>query len=119
MNIFKAGEKIRICPSYDEHDYKIGEVYTITVVDSNDNTLKARDFNGNVHGWIGWDDCETFKGIGWEYIQGVLPAEVVEFLSAFSNIDQLTLREEVKDRILSSLPDLHHRILSALSRAKA
>lgn len=113
----KEGTRIRVIANSNDHNYTVGNVYTISHVDDNDSTLKARDAHGAVGNWIRWSDTAPCGTVGWDFIKKVLPSEIVEFLSAFDGIEQLELSGNAKDAILLSLPDLHERILAEVTKA--
>ncbi len=97
-----------------EHGYQAGRVYTIAKVDSSDNTLTATDPEGSEGGWVHWSSCEfNFSAICWDWLKGQLSGEALELLNAFEGLKQLSLKSEVRDQILSSLPNLKERILEA------
>jgi hypothetical protein len=117
----KVGDKILITGNSNNHSYTFGDgdVYTVVSVDPNDNTLRAKDANGIEGDWIRWSDCKHFHGLGWEFIQSVLPAEVTNFLSVFTGIESVELRGDIKDGILKKLPNLHELIMEEHGRLKA
>jgi hypothetical protein len=49
----------------------------------------------------------------------VLPTEALELLSAFEGLHWLTVKEEVRDRILAKIPNLHAEILAAVGEIDA
>ncbi len=112
MNPVPVGTRIRVVGKSNDHSYDVGQVYTVALVDS-DGTFRARDAAGKTGNWLRWTDCEPVTQIGWKYIQEVLPPEVIEFLEAFDGVDNLVLRDEVKDEILAKLPSLQDEILAA------
>jgi hypothetical protein len=113
------GRKIRVIGNTNDHNYTMGGIYTVTQVDDSDETLKANDSKGNTGNWIRWKDVAETGGVGWDFIKKVLPADVIEFLGAFDNVETLELSGETKDTILLSLPDLHERILKATIKIKS
>lgn len=109
------GSRIRVIANSNGHDYEIGEVYTVSQVDD-DGTFQAKDDDGDTHGWLRWEDCAPVTSIGWAFCQRVLPPDIVRFLAAFDGVEHLALKDEIKDRILLCLPDLHQRILDAMEQ---
>ena len=119
MKKVPVGRKIRIVGNSNEHNYIIGGVYIVSHIDDSDGTLKADDDKGVTGNWIRWKDVTAVGTVGWDFIKGVLPSDVIEFLSAFDSIGNLELSSDVKDGILLSLPDLHERILIESSKIRA
>jgi hypothetical protein len=116
---FKTGDRIRAIGHFGRHSYQPGSVYTVTTVDCNDSTLKARDQQGEEGNWIKWADCQKFSDIGWDWLKTVLPAQALDLLSAFDGLEQLTLREEIRNRLVLQIPALHEKILSAHAAMEA
>jgi len=114
-----AGTKIRVISNTSEHNYRIGQVYTVVKVDPNDGTFRGKDAEGAVGGWIHWNDCTRADSVGWGFVKSVLPGEVSEFLSAFTMIESIELKIEIKDAILRKLPNLHELIMQAQAEATA
>lgn len=112
---FKNGDKIRATGGFGHHGYEPGRLYTVTSVDSNDNTLKAQAANGQEGGWIKWRDCQKANDIGWEWLKTVLPAEALDLLAAFDGVENLSLREDLRNRLVMQIPGLHDKILGALA----
>lgn len=113
-----VGRKVRIVGNSNEHNYSVGSVYTVSHIDDSDGTLKADNDAGITGNWIRWCDVAPMEGVGWEFVQKVLPTEVVQFMASFDGVEHLELSTEVKDAILLSLPDLHERILKEASKPK-
>jgi hypothetical protein len=57
--------------------------------------------------------------IGWEFLKDALPSEALDLLAAFKGLDSLELDDQVVHHILSNLPDLQERILSAVHHLEA
>jgi len=93
--------------------YQAGRVYTVVRVDTNDDTLMASDSTGKTGSWVNWDKAEPAIEIGFEFLKQHLPAASLELLSAFDGVLQLRLKDEIRDQILITLPDLKKRILQA------
>ncbi len=87
----------------------------MTTVDCGDNTLKARDAQGEEGNWIKWADCQKFSDIGWHWLKTVLPAEALDLLSAFDGLENLSLREDIRNRLVLQIPSLHDKILAVQS----
>ena len=51
-----VGTRIRIVSNLHDHNYLIGDTYTIAQVDS-DGTFKAADSDGDVGNWLRWEEC--------------------------------------------------------------
>lgn len=117
----KVGDKIRVIANSSNHNYIVddGDVYTVIAVDVNDSTLRGQSPDGQEGNWIQWCDCEHCYGLGWEFIQSVLPEEVASFLSVFSGIEAVELRTDIKDGILKKLPNLHELIMEEHGRLKS
>lgn len=94
--------------------YEPGRVYVVIRVDPMDHTLMAVDRDGNEGGWVKWEDC-TAAGdpISWAWLKERLSGEALELLSAFDGVEELRLKDEIRDRILIDLPNLKQRILDA------
>jgi hypothetical protein len=108
----KKGQKVRF--THSDQGYLAGKIYTIAKVDPSDNTLTATDPEGSEGGWIPWSSCElSSSAICWNWLKEQLSGEALELLNAFEGLDHLSLKSEVRDQILSSLPNLKERILQA------
>lgn len=112
---FKNGDKIRATGGFGNHGYEPGRIYRVTSVDSNDSTLKAQAANGQEGGWIKWRDCQKANDIGWEWLKTVLPAEALDLLAAFDGVESLSLREDLRNRLIMQIPGLHDKILGAMA----
>jgi len=111
MDPVPVGTQIRVVGNCNHHAYTVGDVYTVSHVDS-DGTLKATDSSGAARDWLRWEDCEPAGPSLWERIAADLPEELVLFLSAFDGISLISLKPGVIDAILAKQPDLHERILA-------
>jgi hypothetical protein len=116
---FKMGDRIQATSSFGQHSYEPGRNYTVTSVDRNDSTLKARDAMGNEGNWIKWCDCKKSDDIGWEWLKTVLPAEALDLLAAFDGVEGLSLREDLRNRLVLQIPGLHDKILGAMADEEA
>jgi hypothetical protein len=116
---FKPGDRIRAIDHYEHHSYQPGRVYTVTTVDRNDSTLKAQDAMGSEGNWIKWRDCKKTDDIGWEWLKTVLPAEALDLLAAFDGLEGLSLREDLRNRLVLQIPGLHDKILGAMADEEA
>lgn len=108
---FKPGDRVRAIGAFGHHSYQPGRTYTVTEVDPNDNTLRARDASGEIGNWIKWRDCSLAHDIGFEWLKTVLPAEALDILSAFDGLEYLSLREEIRNQLVLQIPNLQQRIL--------
>lgn len=113
MSPVPVGTQIRIVGNSNHHSYAVGDIYTVSYVDS-DGTLKAADSSGAARDWLRWGDCELAGPTLWDRIAADLPEELVLFLSAFDGISTISLKPEIIDAILARQPDLHERILAEL-----
>lgn len=118
-NSFNVGDKIRAIAAFGHHSYEPGRCYTVTSVDSNDKTLKARDVMGQEGNWIKWRDCKKANDIAWDWLKSVLPAEALDLLAAFDGLEHLTLREDLRNRLVLQIPGLHDKILLAMAAEEA
>jgi len=116
---FKMGDRIQATSGFGHHSYEPGRNYTVTSVDRNDSTLKARDAMGNEGNWIKWSDCKKTDDIGWEWLKTVLPAEALDLLAAFDGVEGLSLREDLRNRLVMQIPGLHDKILGAMADEEA
>ena len=108
---FKTGDRIRAIAMFEHHDYRRDESYEVVHIDTNDQTLQARDENGQVGHWIRWRDCEGADDLGWEWLKGQLPAEALELLSAFDGLGSLKLRADLRVALIQEIPSLKARVL--------
>lgn len=111
----KEGEQIRIVANSNDHEYQIGKIYIVTA-DRHENgqAFRARDPDtGETHNWLVPDDVIIVPRIGWQWLRTVLPPQDVTLLESFDGLDLLTLKQEIKDSILTDLPTLDHHILTA------
>lgn len=111
---FPKGTRIRATANFGRHNYQPNETYTVARIDPNDQTLIAKDSSGEEGNWIRWADCSRHEDIGWDWLKTKLPAEALDLLSAFSGLEGLTLREEIRSHLILKIPDLKNRIFEAL-----
>ena len=112
MNNPKKHQRIRVPRA--TNGYQPGKIYTIERIDASDNTLIAKDTSGKEGRWIKWSECVcATPDVNWEWLKGQLPGEILELLSAFNGLENLRLKNEVRDYILLQLPQLKERILQA------
>ena len=109
MNNPQPKQRIRV--SHRGRGYEPGKTYTIVRVDSGDNTLVADDSNGIEGPWIKWTQCHPAGDINWSWLKTQLSADALELLSAFEGLENLRLKDEIRDQILLQLPGLKDRIL--------
>jgi hypothetical protein len=94
--------------------YEDSRTYIVSEIDPGDSTLRARDENGSLGGWIHWGDCRPVSEIGWDWLKGQLPAETLELLTAFNGLERLTLRKDVTTTLVAGMPSLKQRILGCI-----
>jgi hypothetical protein len=112
MNNPQVKQRIKVKRS--SNGYECGKTYFIVRVDPNDNTLVAADSQGKEGSWIAWALCElSAHDINWSWLKAHLASEALELLSAFEGLENLRLKDDIRDRILLQLPNLKDRILSA------
>jgi hypothetical protein len=116
---FKEGNKIIAIGGFGHHGYEPGRYYTVISVDSSDQTVKAKSNTGSEGGWIKWCDCKKANDIGWDWLKTVLPAEALDLLAAFDGVENLLLREDLRNRLVMQIPALHDKILGALADEEA
>lgn len=107
----KVGNRFSV--SSNVEDYQPGKIYVVSRVDPTDNTLKGtEDGSGRELLWVAWDRVRLITSeIGWDWLKTQLPDDVLEILSAFDGLDQLTLKTHIRDQIVRSTPNLLQRIL--------
>lgn len=112
----KVGDRFNVSSTVE--DYEPGKSYTVSRVDTSDNTLKGtEDESGRELLWVSWDRVHPILSeIGWEWLKTQLPDESLEILSAFDGLNRLTLKADIRDRIVRTTPNLLQRIL--ISRAE-
>ena len=111
MRTWPLGSQIFVVGNVNNHNYTIGKAYIVAEIDD-DGTLRARDPESGVTGnWLRWQDVDSVAPVGWQWVRTVLPPEVVLFLEAFEGIEQITLREPMKARLMQRLPSLFDAIL--------
>ncbi len=119
MRTWPLGSRIFITGNANNHNYTVGKAYIVAEIDD-DGTLRARDpESGTVGNWLRWQDVDSVAPVGWQWVRTVLPPEVVLFLEAFEGIDQITLREPVKARLMQRLPSLFDAILDESRKMRA
>jgi len=109
---FQVGTRIRITRNSSNHDYRIGAIYRVHQ-DGNFGLFSAIDEKGNIGQLAQWKDCER-AGIGWEWLRTQLDPRSLELLSAFVGVEHLTLKPEIENQLVLSLPDLDEAILRVL-----
>lgn len=107
-----VGSRVRITGNSNSHDYIIGSICRVHE-DDHDGTFRAMDENGQVGKYLRWTDCEPV-GIGWEWLRDQLDARSLDLLSAFEGVEQLTLKIEIENQLVSSIPHLDEAILGVL-----
>ncbi|MBU1238082.1 hypothetical protein KKF84_19660 [Myxococcota bacterium] len=106
----EIGQTIYPIRNSNGHNYLIGKGYSVSYVDS-DGTFKGKDPASGIEGnWLKWEDVSLTPPLGWIWLKGQLPKNVVHILSLFNGIDELILKEEHKDLLLQQLPDLMDRL---------
>lgn len=119
MRTWPLGSQIYVVGNVNNHNYTIGKAYIVAEIDD-DGTLRARDPESGVTGnWLRWQDVDSVAPVGWQWVRTVLPPEVVLFLEAFEGIEQITLRESMKARLMQRLPSLFDAILDESQKMRA
>jgi len=116
MDSAAVGTRIRVVANLHQHNYAVGETYTVTEVDD-DGTFRAADADGHAGNWLRWDECELASASLWDQLAPDLPDDLVRFLSCFDGIQSLTLKREVVDAILRKVPNLHERVAAMAGTA--
>ncbi|MBN2725543.1 MAG: hypothetical protein JXR95_15870 [Deltaproteobacteria bacterium] len=99
------------------HNYTIGKGYIISYIDD-DGTFKCKDPETGTEGnWIKWEDVSLTPPLGWLWLKEQLTDEVVSLLSLFEGIENLIIREDVKDQLITDIPDLRVKLLG-LAKAR-
>lgn len=109
MKPASIGTRIRVIRNQYNHSYVVGRCYRVAHVD-HDGTFKAADESGTIGNWLRWEECEPAGPSTWARIAADLPAELVQFLSCFDGISEISLKERVIDTILGTMPDLHEQL---------
>lgn len=112
MSRLPVGTRIRITGNSSNHAYRIGAIYRVHQ-DGNFDLFSAIDEKGNIGQLAQWKDCER-AGIGWEWLRTQLDPRSLELLSAFTGVEHLTLKPEIENQLVLSLPDLDEAILRVL-----
>lgn len=116
---YPIGLKVRLRKDHQENGYDHSTTYTIGQVDCSDSTYRVRGPDGALKGWISFTSMQPATAIGWEFLKDALPGEALDLLAAFKGLDSLELDDQVVHHILSNLPDLQERILSAVHNLEA
>lgn len=111
---YPIGTKVRLRKDQQESGLDHSTIYTIGQVDCSDSTYRVRGPDGALKTWISFSSLQPANSIGWEFLKGTLPGEALDLLAAFKGLDSLELDDQVVHHILSNLPDLQERILSAV-----
>ncbi len=119
MRTWPIGSRIFVTGNVNNHNYTVGKAYIVAEIDD-DGTLRARDPESGVVGnWLRWQDVDSVAPVGWQWVRTVLPPDVVLFLEAFEGIEQITLREPMKARLMQRLPSLFDAILDESQKMRA
>lgn len=119
MRTWPLGTQVFVIGNVNNHNYTVGRAYIVAEIDD-DGTLRARDpETGIVGNWLRWQDVDSVAPVGWQWARTVLPPEVVVFLEAFEGIEQITLREPMKARLMQRLPNLFDAILDESRKMRA
>ncbi len=111
--LLHRGQRIRAVRGFALHSYEPGRVYTVVATDPNDQTLRAVDATGTEGTWIKWSDCVKANEIGWDWLMTALPAEALDLLAAFDGLENLSLRDDIRNRLVMRIPNLMDQILDA------
>lgn len=109
----KEGMKVKVVANSNGHDYTVGATYAIKRVDHSDNTCRLTDPMGRTLDWCPTADLIACNQLGWDWLRENLPADALELLCAFDGLENLSLKEEVSNTLISGIPDLRQRILDA------
>jgi hypothetical protein len=112
MKPLPVGSRIRVTGNSNSHDYQIGSIYRVHE-DDHDGTFRAIDGNGTVGKYIKWTDCEG-ASIGWEWLRTQLDARSLDLLGAFEGVEQLSLKREIENKLVLSIPHLDEAVLGIL-----
>jgi hypothetical protein len=112
MSRLPVGTRIRIIGNSSNHHYRIGAIYRVHQ-DGNFDLFSAIDEKGNIGHLAQWKDCEH-AGIGWEWLCTQLDPRSIKLLSAFTGVEHLTLKPEIENQLVLSLPGLDEAILRVL-----
>lgn len=112
MTPVPIGTRIQIVSNSNQHKYRTGGIYRVHQVDS-DGTFRAIDDMGVEGDFLLWDDCNPV-GIGWKWIREHLDARSLDLLGAFEGLENLSLRQDVEIKVISSIPNLADQILDVL-----
>jgi hypothetical protein len=114
-----VGECLVVARDDGEHSLSPGVRLIVLKVDDSDSTILARVVGGSeVDDWIPWSDLEPLH-FGWDFIRTHLPPDVVTILTAFEDIETVTLNKDVKRAIIATLPDITLRIREAIQSIEA
>lgn len=116
---YPIGFKVRLRKDHQENGLDHATTYTIGQVDCSDSTYRVRGPDGALKGWISFSSIQPATSIGWDFLKGALPGDALDLLAAFKGLDSLELDDQVVHHILSNLPDLQDRILSAIHSLEA
>jgi len=116
---YPIGLKVRLRKDHQENGLDHSTTYTIGQVDCSDSTYRVRGSDGALKSWISFSALQPATAIGWDFLKDALPGEALDLLAAFKGLDSLELDDQVVHHILSNLPDLQERILSAVHHLEA
>lgn len=119
MRTWPIGTRVYIVGNVNNHNYTMGKAYLVEEVDD-DGTFRAKDPETGVIGnWLRWQDVDSVAPVGWQWVKTVLNPETVKFLEAFDGIEQITLRDSVKTRLMQRLPNLFEAIIEESGKMQA
>ena len=111
----QPGDRVRVRAESSDHDYEPGKVYEVLHPLPNGNTcILADPHTGATGSPILYEELEHLGSahtLGWDWLKTILPPHDVQLLSAFDGLERLTLRDEIKDRIVEQLPNLQQQLL--------
>ena len=116
---YPIGMKVRLRKDHQESGYDHSTTYTVGQVDCSDSTYRVRGPDGALKSWVSFTALQPATAIGWDFLKDALPGEALDLLAAFKGLDSLELDDQVVHHILSNLPDLQERILSAVHNLEA
>lgn len=60
--------------------------------------------------WVGWDEVYAAESLEWQFVQKVLPEDIVQVLSGFRGIEKIRMSPEVRESVLAELKSKGERL---------
>ncbi len=106
-----ANTRVRLLAAHD--DLPAGALLVVERVDRSDGTVICTTQDGTSTGWIPRKKLVPHHAVGWDFLRSALTPAGRALLEAFDGHERLSLRAEVADAVIQTLPDLEAAVRRA------